>query len=133
ADKAQIVNVELGWEQFEINVVIPNHNLYRMEGKIVAGKDKTPMKGAAVYLKRKGEDSVSIFNEIGGTQHNSMTDDEGKWSFKELPKGTYQVVVEPPAVYNYTYANTVAYATNAVNTASNVDRSYGSMTNSRPN
>jgi len=34
-------------------------------------------------------------------QQNNQSDEQGNWSFKELPKGTYQLVVEPPYIGSY--------------------------------
>lgn len=93
-DNAQIVSIGAGAEQTEINVVIPNHKLYRIRGKIIAGPNKAPVKGAVVTLKRKGESNLSIFNQMKGGQLTASTDELGAWDFKELPKGEYQVTVE---------------------------------------
>lgn len=95
-DKAQIINVTLGQEQSEINVTIPDRDLYTIEGKIVAAKDKMPIKNAKVYLKRDSDNTFSIFDEISKRQQSGSTDERGNWSFKEIPKGTYNLVVEPP-------------------------------------
>ncbi len=95
-DKAEIINVTLGQEQSEINVTIPDRDLYTVEGKIVTAKDKMPVKNAKVYLKRDGDNTFSIFDEYSKRQQSGSTDERGNWSFKEIPKGTYTLVVEPP-------------------------------------
>lgn len=92
---ANIINLELGQEIVEINMTIPSRNLYKIEGKIVARKDKTPVK-ARITLKREGdEDLFSIFREISRREHSSATDENGNWKFKELPKGNYKLLIEP--------------------------------------
>ena len=120
--KAQIVNVALGLEQPEINITISDRNLFRVEGKVVAAKDKSPIKNAKVYLKRDNDDTFSIFDEIGKRQQLSTTDEQGNWTFKELPKGNFKIVVEPPnADYDeygiYSNSNANVYMSNrAANT-----------------
>ncbi len=99
ADRAGIVNVELGAEMSEVNIVIPNRDLHRVDGKVVAGRDKTAVKGATVYIRRKGDNDRSLFKELGMGQQVSVTDDEGKWAFREVPKGDYDIVVEPQSVF----------------------------------
>lgn len=90
---ANVLNVELGQEMSEINLTIPSRNLYKIEGKIVSRKDKSPVK-ARIGIKREGEEEVhSIFKESRG--HNAATDENGNWKFKELPKGNYKLVIEP--------------------------------------
>jgi hypothetical protein len=92
---ANIINVELGQEISEINLTIPSRSLYSVEGKIVARKDKSPVK-ARISIKREGEEGVSsIFGELGRREESSTTDENGNWKFKELPKGNYKLIVEP--------------------------------------
>lgn len=91
---AQMINVVLGQEIAEINVTLPSRNLYKLEGKIVSRKDKTPVK-ATVKIKRDGDENIaSIFGEARREQ-SSVTDEGGNWKFKELPKGNYKIIVEP--------------------------------------
>ncbi len=112
--KAQIINVALGLEQPEINITIPDRNLFRVEGKVVAAKDRSPIKNARIYLKLNNDKTFSIFDEIGKRQQTSTTDEQGNWTFKELPKGDYKIVVEPPYVGSYE-DNPEAYMNNPDN------------------
>ncbi|MDQ3800956.1 MAG: carboxypeptidase-like regulatory domain-containing protein, partial [Acidobacteriota bacterium] len=90
---ANVLNVELGQEMSEINLTIPSRNLYKIEGKIVSRKDKSPVK-ARIAIRREGEEEVhSIFRESAG--HTSATDENGNWKFKEMPRGNYKLVIEP--------------------------------------
>lgn len=98
-EKAQVVNLALGQEQTEINITIPNRDLYQIEGKVVATKDKSPVKGAKIYLKRVGDNTVSMFDELNRRQQSNESDEKGIWNFKEMPKGKYTLVVEPPDTY----------------------------------
>lgn len=100
-DKAQIINVTLGQEQPEIIVTIPDRDLYGIGGKVVAAKDKSPIKNAKIYLKKDVDNTFSIFDELSKRQQSGVTDEQGNWSFKEIPKGNYKLVVEPPDMPHY--------------------------------
>ncbi|HLM03290.1 MAG TPA: carboxypeptidase-like regulatory domain-containing protein [Pyrinomonadaceae bacterium] len=93
---ANVINVELGQEIVEINLTIPTRSLYKIEGKIVSRKDKSPVK-ARVTIKREGEQDVhSIFSDLGGrSDQSAVSDENGNWKFKELPKGNYKLLIEP--------------------------------------
>jgi hypothetical protein len=118
---AQLINVAAGQEITEINLTIPSRNLYKAEGKIIAAKDKSTVK-ARITITRESDDTFSIFSNAGRREQAALTDEDGNWKFKELPKGTYKIVVEPVDsentyqnyLGNYSYANT-----NAVNAAGN--------------
>jgi len=95
-EKAQMVNVVAGQEQSEVNIYIPDRELYTVEGKVVNAKDKSPITNVKISLKRTAENTTSIFDELGRRQQNSSSDEQGLWEFKELPKGTYTLIIEPP-------------------------------------
>ena len=88
---AQALNVLLGQEQSEINIVIPDKSLFVLSGKVVSQKDKKPLAGAKVSLQKKGQTDSSIFNLIGAEMNMATTDAEGNWKFKEIPKGDYSI------------------------------------------
>ncbi len=92
-EKAQIINLQLGQEASEINVIIPNRELYKIEGKVVASKDKLPIKSTKISLKRVGDKTFS-FIEAERLMQTGTTDNEGKFTFKEIPQGTYKVTLE---------------------------------------
>jgi hypothetical protein len=111
---AQAIRVAAGQEITEINLTIPSRNLYKLEGKIVSAKDKSPVK-ARILVSRDGDDNTfSLFNDGERRQQIGLTDDDGNWKFKELPKGAYKIVVEPvdsentyqSYLGNYSYTNT---------------------------
>jgi hypothetical protein len=93
---AQLISVVAGQEISEINLTLPSRNLYTIQGKIVARKDKSPV-NARINIKKKNQEEVfSIFDEIGGRgQQTASTDKNGDWKFKELPKGDYTLTIEP--------------------------------------
>ena len=99
-EKARMVSVAAGQEQSEINIYIPDRNLFTVEGKIVNSKDKTPIKNVTISLKRTGENTVSLFDDMGIRQQSGSSDEQGNFNFKEMPKGTYTLVIEPS---NYDY------------------------------
>lgn len=99
---AQPVKVEYGTEMTEVNVTIPSRYLFKLGGRVISRANKTPLK-AEVTLQRVGDEKLfSIFSEIGRRMQGARTDPEGNWSFKELPKGKYKVIVRPrvEVVYN---------------------------------
>jgi hypothetical protein len=93
---AQLISVEPGQEVSEINLTLPSRNLYKIEGKTVARKDKSPVKSRISIERKNQEDVFSILDQIGRSgQQSASTDDDGNWKFKELPKGTYTLTIEP--------------------------------------
>jgi len=116
---AQLITVAPGQEISEINLTLPSRNLYKIEGKIVARKDKSPVR-AQINIKRKNQEEVfSILDQIGGREQAASTDKDGNWKFKELPKGTYTLTIEPLAEER-DYRSYQGYSnTNSVNRMSN--------------
>lgn len=93
---AQIITIAPGQEISEVNLKLPNSSLYNAEGKIVARKDKSPVKAKISIKKSKEEEVFSILDMMGGRQQQqASTDENGNFKFKELPKGTYTLTVEP--------------------------------------
>lgn len=94
-EKAQKINLQLGQDLSEINIIIPDRELHSIEGKLVAAKDKLPVRNAKLTIKRADDESTeerSIFPKIPQVVY---TDGKGIWRFNELPKGTYKIVAEP--------------------------------------
>lgn len=91
-EKAQKLELQFGQELGEINLIIPDRGLYTLEGKVVAAKDKLPVRGARVSVKREGEADTP--NAYLRTLEGVYTDGEGRFLFGELPKGKYVVSVE---------------------------------------
>ena len=94
-EKAQIVNLVAGQEQSEINIYIPERDLYTVEGRVINSKDKTPVSNVSISLKKVGENTVSLFDDFGRRQQSGSSDEQGNFNFKEMPKGTYTLVIEP--------------------------------------
>lgn len=91
-ENATTVKINLGQEQDDINITIADRELHKIAGKVIARGDKNPIKGATVRLKKKDNKIKSIF---GDRELNSVqTDEQGNWSFQELPDGVYTITVE---------------------------------------
>lgn len=94
-EKAQKINLQLGQDLSEINIIIPDRELHSIEGKLVAAKDKLPIRNAKLTIKRADDETTEergIFPKIPQVVY---TDGKGIWRFNELPKGTYKIVAEP--------------------------------------
>lgn len=103
---AQIITVDYGMEVTEINLTIPSRNLFRAAGRVVSRKDKSPVKARISIQRTDSVNTFSLFNEITKRQQGVQTDEQGSFSFKELPKGTYKIIVEPISdepEYEYDY------------------------------
>lgn len=93
---AQIITVAPGQEISEVNLTLPSSSLYNAEGKIVSRKDKSPVNARISIKKSREEEVFSILDMMGGRQQQqASTDENGNFKFKELPKGTYTLTVEP--------------------------------------
>jgi Carboxypeptidase regulatory-like domain len=91
--EAQPLNLLLGQEQSEINIVIPDNRLFNLSGKVISQKDKKPLAGAKLFLQKKNAD-LSLFSLMGAELNAATTDAEGNWRFKEIPKGEYSIKVD---------------------------------------
>lgn len=100
-EKAQKINVVAGQEFSEINIFIPERDLFNIEGRVINSTDKQPVKDVSISFRKKDEDTLSLFGEFGRRQQNSVSDEQGNWKLKELPKGTYIITVEPSNPYYY--------------------------------
>lgn len=94
-DKAQTLNVQFGQEVGNVNLTIPDRALRNVTGKVVAAKDKLPIRNAKVTIKRDGDVETGR-SEIYGPYGNqgARSDGKGEWILKELPAGKYTVTVE---------------------------------------
>lgn len=94
-DDARVIELELGQEVGNIDIVLPNYGYHRIAGKVIAAKDKLPITRARVRFEKIGatENSLStiIQREIGGFE----TDEEGKFEIADLPRGKYRVTIQP--------------------------------------
>ncbi len=96
--KAEIVKIELGQERPEVNITIPNRTLHTINGILINKATRQPVKGARISIKNENA-VTSLFSAISEGGSQNQTDEQGRWSYKELPPGKYTVTVQPP--YNY--------------------------------
>ena len=97
-EEARPISVSAGQEQGDINISIPNRRLFRISGTVVAKNTKAPLKNLQVTFQRNGDGEQ--FNNYYSEQAKTATSDEqGKWSFVDLPKGKYLVKVSQGRVY----------------------------------
>lgn len=92
-DNAQTLKVEFGQELTEINITIPDRDLHSIEGKIIAAKDKLPIRNAKLYIKRDGDTEITS-GPFSNQPQSVHSDINGVWKFSELPKGTYKIYTE---------------------------------------
>lgn len=99
--KAETLKIEIGQEQSEINITIPERALHGLRGVAVNRATRAPLKNARVSIK--SDDNVnSLFGGMNGGGEfgtKNETDEQGRWSFRELPAGKYTLTIEPP--YDY--------------------------------
>ena len=93
---AKLIEVGAGQEIGEINLIIPSRGLFKLEGKTVAAKDKSPVKSKIIITRETEDNTFSVLTDMGNRgEQSTVTDEEGNWKFKELPKGNYLIVIEP--------------------------------------
>lgn len=114
---AQVVDIELGEDNPEIAIVIPDRELRKITGKVVSAKGKVPIRGARITLTRKVGENVAILSDPKRSDPTIFSDDKGEWGFEQLPKGTYEIKVEPNGggyddrenVYGFSMSNSNGY------------------------
>lgn len=92
SDQASTVQLSLGQEQNDINITLSDRALHKISGKVVMRGDKSPVKNVVVRLKRNDNKIKSFISEM--EINENRTDDNGNWSFQELPEGSYTVIVD---------------------------------------
>ncbi|MCY7346781.1 MAG: carboxypeptidase-like regulatory domain-containing protein, partial [Pyrinomonadaceae bacterium] len=77
---------------------IPNQTLHTINGIVINKATRQPVKGARVSIKNENA-VTSLFSAISEGGSQNQTDEQGRWSYKELPPGKYTVTVQPPYSY----------------------------------
>lgn len=95
---ATVLSINAGQEQSDVDISLAERALYKIAGTVVARKDKHPLKGTQVTMSRKDEKIGSSIN-MERDLNRVSTDEQGNWSFKELPEGTYTIRVTPATEY----------------------------------
>lgn len=96
--KAELIKLEIGQEQPEINITIPDRTFLNLSGTVINKATRQPVKNARISIKSK-DDVTSLFSSLGEFGSKNQSDDEGRWNYKELPAGKYTLIVQPPQNY----------------------------------
>ena len=115
---AKLIPLGFGEEKPELSLTIPEREMHTIEGKVVAAKDKLPIRNSTIYLQIDGEDPNADGALAERRRQSCMTDDNGNWKFKDLPKGKYKLLAEADGseldVANQVYGPIIANAANAM-------------------
>jgi hypothetical protein len=87
----------------DINITLALRSLHSVAGTVRAEGDGHPVAGATVRLNRKDADrsngdGASAGLEAAMSDYFSTTDAQGRWSFSNLPDGTYTLDVHPTGI-----------------------------------
>lgn len=99
AAAATPIRIGSGSEAAEINITLLEPNTYSVSGTVTVRRGGRPAAGATINIRNRNESgATSLLSMMGGMSggHRTQTDEQGRWSFPEVPDGTYIVTVEPP-------------------------------------
>lgn len=99
-EEARLISVSPEQEQSDINITIPNRRLFKISGIVITKSNKNPIKDLQVTFQ-KSNDNKQFF-DYSHQSKQVKTDEQGKWSFIDLPKGKYLVKVSHADTYRYT-------------------------------
>jgi hypothetical protein len=97
--KAETIKIEIGQEQTDVNITIPERVLHNLSGTVVNKATREPLKNARVSIKSNDEVN-SLFSHSPESGSKNETDEQGRWNYKELPAGKYTLIVQPPHDYD---------------------------------
>lgn len=80
--EAVIIQAELGREQTGINITLPERQFFSISGTVVAQDTQMPVKGMEV-----------VFSNAQQSTGKTIADEQGRWSFTDLPQGKYTIRV----------------------------------------
>lgn len=91
AKQARPIKIEAGQESSEINITLLDRTMYTVSGTVVARQGRTPVR-ARLTIQSAGEGNAANALEYGP---NSDADEQGRWSFSNIPDGTYTIKADP--------------------------------------
>ena len=92
---ALTVRVDSGRESGGVNITLIDRKLLSVSGKLVTGRDGSPIGGATVVLR--GKDSEQTGPLVPGMgQRTTVTSSDGSWSFSNVSAGDYEVTALNP-------------------------------------
>lgn len=127
--KAEPIKIELGQEQTEVNITLSDRPLRNLSGVVINKATRKPLRGARVSVI-SNDGVISMFaslGELGGARNE--TDEQGRWSYKQLPAGKYTVSVEPP--YETEYGDSMSGGSMTNSSMSSGNMSNGGMSSGR--
>jgi hypothetical protein len=89
--QATPVKVEAGQEANDINITIIDRASYTISGTVVAKQGRTPVRAQLSLQSKNDTTALSLFD----SGPNAATDEQGRWTFTNIPDGTYVIKVEP--------------------------------------
>lgn len=93
AQNATPVRVDAGKETGNIDVTLADRRTHKLAGTVTSQRDGQPVADAMVSIQDIDEGGAAL-PFFGGGQ-TTGTDKQGRWSFGEVPEGTYVISVEP--------------------------------------
>jgi hypothetical protein len=92
---ALTVRVDSGRESGGVNITLIDRKSLSVSGKLVTGRDGSPIAGATVVLR--GKDSEQTGPLVPGMgQRTTVTSSDGSWSFRNVTAGDYEVTALNP-------------------------------------
>jgi hypothetical protein len=89
---ATAIQVDAGQEQKEINITLVERPLRTLSGTVVARRDNTPLSAQVTITGKENAPAASPFSAMTTTV---STDEQGRFTFNEIPDGVYTLTVEP--------------------------------------
>ena len=90
------LGIAAGEEKEEIDITLADLRAHRLSGVVTLKADGSPVARARLSLKRSGEDPA-LASELEEPVAN--TDEQGRFTFDEVPDGGYTMAVSPPSSF----------------------------------
>lgn len=95
--KAGVIKIGWGQEQSRIDIIIPDRRLFKISGTVIAKDTQQPVGKAALTFQKIAEPGgARLFED----SNKIVSDDQGKWLFKDLPSGLYRLKASASASEN---------------------------------
>ncbi|MBV9209232.1 MAG: carboxypeptidase regulatory-like domain-containing protein [Acidobacteria bacterium] len=89
---ATAIQVDAGQEQNEINITLAERPLRTLSGTVASRRDNTPVNAQVSLTSKESMPPVSPFT---AELINVETDEQGRFTFNEIPDGSYTLTVVP--------------------------------------
>ncbi len=96
--EAATVQVDAGQEQNEVNISLVERALHKISGTLVARRDNKPLPSVRISIKSKTDRNSSNLGGYMALGNSQTTDEQGRFSFNEIPDGAYTLTVEPTQI-----------------------------------